>query len=214
MFLAALLLVATGCTKERILESTEYIEVKEYIQLPGDTVFQVITITDTVYAQGPADTVYSIHYDTVYSNIFDTVYSVHYDTVTIIDSVGNGMGSPNVQLAISALQYYNNPLILQFTLTEFGMPNGWIFYLTEHQTDAQEAAPGVFDIYGYIDYWTPDWSGFLPLEYLWRITHTGGDPALSSNWVLSNTPLGVIGFTPGLHLANESSRARLIPNDQ
>lgn len=213
MIIAAVLLVASSCTKERIVESTEYIEIKEYILLPGDTVIQVITITDTVYIQGSADTVYSIQYDTVYSNIIDTVYSIQYDTVTIIDSAGSGMGSPNVHLALSALQYYNNPLILQLTLIRFGLSDGWIFYLTEYQTDAQEAAPGVYDIYGHIDYWTPDWTGFLPLEYFWRITHTGGDPAVSTNWELSNSPLGITGFTPGLHPVKESSRAKLIPND-
>lgn len=181
MIIAALLLVATSCTKERILESTEYIETTEYIQLPADTVVQVVTITDTVY-------------------------SIQYDTVRIIDSV-SGVADPNVHLAISALQYYNNPLVIEFVRAELGLSDGWIFYLSEFQTDRQEASPGVYDFYGYINFWAPDWSGYYPFDYLWRITHTGGDPSVSSNWALTESPLGVAGYSPGLHFVKESARA-------
>ena len=170
--IAALTLIALfmfGCEKERIIESTEYIQETEYVHLPPDTV--TITLTDTVTVSGT-----------------DTVTIVNTDTVTVIDTVVTGDGSPNATLAFAALISYSNPLVLAFINAEYGISNGWIFYLNEPQSEVTVRSSSVYDIYGLIDYWTTDWEGFEALEFYWRMSYTGGDPSDPASWQMSEPP--------------------------
>jgi hypothetical protein len=192
-------LVVAGCDKEKIVETTEYIHDVEYVELPADTVF----VNDSVHT---TDTL--ILYDTVVQveQVFDTVF-VH-DTVTnvIVDTVLNNQCTPNEFLAMGALEYYTDPLVLEFINAEFGYSDGWIFYLSAFQSEFTKQSANVFDLYGYIDYWTPDWSGFYALEYYWRLTFTGGDPANPNNWQMSEPPGGVSGYQNGVSLTQDPSR--------
>lgn len=169
----------SGCSKERIVESTEYIKEVEYVQLPGDTVLEIRFVYDTV-------------------SVTDTVWAS--DTVMTSQSV------PNQFLAITALQYYNDPLVIQFAQQNFGLNDGWIFYLSDFQLSATAQSANVYDLYGYIDFWAPDWSGFYPLEFLWRLTYQSGDAGLPGNWVMSEPPSPVAGYEPGIRLVPELSR--------
>jgi hypothetical protein len=195
--LVSLLLIVAGCDKEKIVE-TEYVEQTEYVQLPPDTVLQVDTIvvndsvtvqqTDTLYLYDTIETVNTV-YDTSY--VYDTVTVTidHYDTVTVtvteIDTVVTYQCEPNEYLAIEAMQQYANPLVIDLIYSEFGYNDGWVFYLSTGQSDVTVQSSTVYDIYGYIDYWTPDWSAYYALEYYWRMTYVGGDPADPNNWDIS-----------------------------
>jgi len=213
VLLLSLLLIAAGCDKEKIVE-TEYIEQTEYVQLPPDTVLQVDTIvvndsvtvqqTDTVYVTDTIQTVNTVH-DTTY--IYDTVTTVqhHYDTVTVTvtetDTVVTYQCDPNEYLAIEAMQQYANSMVLEFIYSEFGYDDGWVFYLSTVQSDLTVQSSTVYDIYGYIDYWTPDWSAYYALEYYWRMTYTGGDPADPNNWELGDPPASASGdIEPGIKM--------------
>jgi hypothetical protein len=217
--LLSLALIA-GCDKERIVESTEYIENTEYIEVPGDTVFRVdtvysgdsvviietdtvtVNITDTVTV---TDTVVQTDHDTV--TIIDTVVTVenHYDTTVIIDTVETVLYSPNEYLAIAAVHYFNDPLVIDLVNQEFGLTDGWIFYLSSFQLDLTKQSSDVYDIYGYIDYWTPDWSAYYPLEFYWRVTYTGGDPGDPNNWTLSNPPGATSASrSPGVNIVSDA----------
>lgn len=170
----------SGCSRERITESSQYVKDVEYIQLPADTVVEIRTVYDTVRVT---------------------------DTVRIVDSVGSSGSGPNQYLAISALQYYTDPLVLELVQAEFGLNDGWIFYLSAFQLSATRQSQGVYDLYGYIDYWAPDWSGYYPLEFLWRLTYLGGDASVLTNWSQTEPPAAVAGYTPGLRRVVESERA-------
>jgi hypothetical protein len=226
--LLSLVPLFSGCDKERIVTSTEYIEKVEYVAGPTDTVIvrdtifmfdsvavqitDTITIVDTVFSQSTIhdtvfvhDTVTTVqhHYDTtiVTVTVTDTVVSVqhHYDTVEVVSY------QPNGALAFAALQAYNDPMVISLINQEYGYNDGWIFYLSTYQVDLTQQSAGVYDIYGYIDYWTPDWSGFLPLEFYWRMTYTGGDPGDPNNWTLSE-PTSSAGHAPGLKKSADSRR--------
>ena len=58
----------------------------------------------------------------------------------------------------------------------------------------------VYDIYGYIDYWAPEWADFYSFEYYWRMTYTGGDPTNPNNWDISEPPGYVPNFQPGINM--------------
>jgi len=190
-----------------------------------DTVFN--SDTSTVYIMDTAfvfDTVIQIHnnYDTVNVYVYDTVSTVnnHYDTtymidtvlqvvnnydtvtVTVTDTVQTAQCNPNAHTAVGALQYYSDPIVLEAIYNEFGYEDGWIFYLSTYQVALDNPAANIFDIYGYIDYWAPDWSGYYAFEYLWRLSFNGGDPANPTNWQMSDPPTGVAGYEPGLHRVN------------
>jgi hypothetical protein len=216
-----LILLATGCDKEKIVESTEYIHDVEYIQLPPDTVLRFDTViindsitvhdVDTVLAW---DTVVQVNhvYDTVVVNhtviVHDTVVTVqqHYDTTILIDTVTVQQCTPNQNLAYTALEYYSDELVIQFINQEFGYTDGWVFYLSAYQSEITRQSATVYDLYGYIDYWTPDWSGYYPLEFFWRMTFTGGDPADPDNWAISEPPAAApSGHTPGVRVAPDLS---------
>lgn len=226
ILLLALLLVAAGCDKEKIVETTEYIEQTEYIELPPDTVFQVDTIvvndsipvqqTDTVYVHDTVETTTTVHdttwlYDTIeiVNTVHDTTYILdtiavvvsHFDTVYVTDTVTSYQCSPNEYLAIEALQQYANSIVIDFIYSEFGYDDGWVFYLSTVQSDLTAQSSTVYDIYGYIDYWTPDWEAYYPLEYYYRMTFTGGDPADPNNWDLGDPPAAAPGdIQPGLKM--------------
>lgn len=208
------LALTAGCDKERIVESTEYIENTEYVEIPGDTVFRVDTVfngdtvivnnTDTVTVT-LTDTLVQTDYDTV--TTVDTVVTIenHYDTTVVVDTVETTLYSPNEFLAIAAVHYYNDPLVIQLINQEFGLDDGWIFYLSSFQLDLTQQSSSVYDIYGYIDYWTPDWSAYYPLEFYWRATYNGGDPANPDNWTLS-TPPGATSasHSPGINIIRDA----------
>lgn len=221
LILAATVLVSlaltAGCDKERIVESTEYIENTEYIEVPGDTVFRVDTVfngdsvivtkTDTVTVT-LTDTLVQTDYDTV--TIIDTVVTIqnHYDTTVVVDTVETVQYSPNEYLAIAAVHYYNDPLVIDVVNQEFGLTDGWILYLSSFQLSVTQQSSDVYDIYGYIDYWTPDWSGYYPLEFYWRVTYDGGDPGNPDNWTLSNPPGATsAGHSPGINIIRDAVSA-------
>jgi hypothetical protein len=173
-----IVLALAACSKERIVESTEYIKDVEYVQLPGDTVLQIQYIHDTIRVA---------------------------DTVRLIDTVAGSGGGPNAFLAIAALHYYCDAQVLDFAEQEFGLTDGWIFYLSTFQLQATVQSSSVYDLYGYIDFWAPDWSGYYPLEFNWRLTFQGGDAAALDNWVMTEPPAAA-GRTPGLRQVPQASR--------
>lgn len=131
-------------------------------------------------------------------------------TITITDTVYINQGgeacSPSEPLAMTALQYYSNDEVMNFIYGEFGYTEGWIYYLTEFQCDVTESSTGVFDVYGYVDFWMSDFSAYYPMEFNWRIRYTSGDPTDPTNWTLEDPPLASSGHIPGLRLVDENSR--------
>ena len=210
--LALNIFLIVGCDKEKIVESKEYVQKIEYVELPPDTVFQIDTVlnndsiliynidTIVIYdtmVQYSSDTVIMVNY------VYDTIETIvhHYDTIRITDTVSSVQCNPNEHLAFAALQYYCDPLVIDLVNLEFGLTDGWIFYLSEFQVDLSKQSINVYDIYGYIDYWTTDWSGYYPIEYYWRLSYAGGDPSNTDNWQLLEPPAGVSGdLQPGLEL--------------
>lgn len=197
-----LFMALSGCDKEKIVESTEYIHDVEYVELPPDT----IIIVDTVFAGG--DTVNST--DTLY--MYDTVVQVNYvyDTVetVVVDTITTSECTPNEYLALAALQYYSDPLVFDLIYDEFAIDGGWTFYLSAFQVDITQQSSDVYDIYGYIDYWTEDWSGFHAIEYYWRVSYVSGDPAHPGNWEMSEPPTSAPGLTPGLIVIEDATQSR------
>ncbi|MFC1475084.1 hypothetical protein ACFLQG_00415 [Candidatus Zixiibacteriota bacterium] len=204
------LLLFSGCGKDKIVESTEYVKEIEYVESPPDTIFQVdsIFVTDSVLT---VDSISVYIVDTILisdtvlqvNNIYDTVQL--YDTINIIDTVNTVQYIPNEFSAFSALEYYNNTEVLNIVYTELGLSDGWIFYLTSFQSDISIVSSDVYDIYGFIDYWAPDWSGYYPLEYYWRMTYNGGDPGDPNNWTMNEPPNAVADFTPGVRIVERST---------
>jgi len=205
---ALTILMIAGCEKEKIVTSTEYIEHVEYIESPPDTIIMVDTlpIGDTVIVH-VSDTV--IWYDTIVRTVHDTtiVIEQHYDTITITDTIATSQSLPNEHLAFSALQYYSDPLVISFINLEFGYNDGWVLYLSEFQVNLNGQSSSVYDIYGCIDYWTPDWSAYYPMEFWWRLSYTGGDPADMQNWRMSEPPPAASGRPPGLKLIEDTRQA-------
>ncbi len=200
LLLVAALLGAAGCDKQKIVES--YIHDTQYVEQPPDTVFMV----DTVFTN---DSVLINHTDTVL--VHDTVVQVSYIhdtvTVTVTDTVMTAQCTPNEHLAFAALQYYCDPLVIDLVNSEFGLTDGWIFYLSAFQIELTQQSANIYDIYGYIDYWTTDWSGYYPIEYFWRMTYTGGDPADPENWQLDDPPASAPDHSPGVKVIEDPSRA-------
>lgn len=213
--IVALLSVA-GCDKERIVESTEYVHDIEYLESPPDTIF----VTDTIFSQDSVsvpgtdtiivtDTVVQVnnYYDTVMVEVVDTIVTVqhHYDTVTVavVDTVLSVQCDPNPYFAIIAMQYHTDPLVYEFVNQEFGLSDGYIFYLSSYQIEITAPSATSYDIYGYIDYWTTDLSGYYMIEYYWRVTYLGGDPLDMENWQLSEPPAKTSGHVPGINMSTE-----------
>ena len=227
LLVLALLLLQAGCDKEKIVESTEYVRDIEYIELPGDTVYRVdtvrdsssdsvtiydtVTVTDTINQADTVtlvDTIFETNYvyDTV--TVIDTVETIqyHYDTTVVTDTVLTVRCDPNAFTAMAAMQYYSDPLVIQFINQEFGYSDGWIFYLSSFQLEVTQVSANVYDLYGYIDYWTPDWSGYYPLEYLWRMTFVGDDPGDPNDWQMAESPSAAPSQQPGLKLIPEAEQ--------
>jgi hypothetical protein len=212
-----IVLLVLSCDNEKIVESTEYVHDIEYVQLPGDTVYLVdsvstsdtvtIETTDTVYI---GDTVVQTEYIYDTSFIYDTVETIqqYYDTTLITDTLVTFQCDPNEHFAVSAMQYYTNPLVIEFIYQEFGYDDGWVFYLSTYQLDLTQQSTDVYDMYGYIDYWTPDWSGYYALEFYWRLVHTGGDPSDPDNWEITEPAMAAGNLTPGLRLMSDRSEVR------
>jgi len=201
------ILANVACDKERIVESTEYVRDVEY-QLDTIWLSDTVTINDTTTVQA-TDTV--MVYDTIVqtTTIYDTVVNDihHYDTmvVTQTDTVTLAQCDPNEDFAISAMQFYGDSEVLAYINQEFGIADGWVFYLSAHQVDLAGSG-NQYDIYGYIDYWTPEWDSFYALEFYWRLTYNGGDPANPANWTLSDAPAAGSTNTPGLKISADPSR--------
>ena len=201
-----------GCDKEKIVESSEIVRDTEYITLPPDT----IVLTDTVFVSDSVnvhtvDTVVVTNTDTIIqiNNVYDTVtitVTVH-DTITVtsVDTVLTVQCDPNEYTAMGALQYHCDPLVMQIILQEFGLNNGWIYYLTSNQLAFTRQSATVYDIYGYIEYWTTDWSGYYPLEFNWRLTFTGTDPGDPTHWSMSEPPVA----SPGLRIIPKTTEAQM-----
>ncbi len=211
LLIAFVFVAVSGCDKEKITQSTEYIHDIEYVELPPDTVLKIDTVliggSDTVYT---ADTLFL--YDTVVqvNYVYDTVYS-HDTVVTVItDTVFTSQCAPNEYLALSALQYYSDPLVFDLIYQEFGITGGWVFYLSAFQLNVTQQSSGVYDIYGYIDYWTDDWSAFYALEFYWRLTYTGGEPADPDNWQMTDPPGAAPGLKPGINIVRDSPQMQPI----
>ena len=216
------LTLVLGCSKEKTVTSTEYVHDIEYVETPPDTVFRMDTVVthdsvlvyavDTVVQfdttiQTVVDTVIQVH------NVIDTVVTVeqHYDTVTITDTVLTAQCTPNEHFAFAALQHYTDPLVIELVYEEFGLTDGWVLYLSEFQSDVTVQSSNVYDIYGVIDYWTTDWSAYYPLEYYWRVSFLGGDPANVENWELTEPPSSAsAGSQPGLRILEDAVRARAV----
>lgn len=217
--IALIILLVAGCDKERIVESTEIIRETEYIELPPDTVIiydtvvtfdsvtiqatDTLTVYDTVVQTNTIhDTVIQINtiYDTITVTITDTIINVlvQYDTTIVTDTVIQLSFAANELLAKGALEFYVDPLVLEFAYEQFGLIDGWVYYLSAWQMDFTRRSAGVYDIYGYIEYWATDWSGYYPLEFYYRLTHTGGDPADVTNWQLGEPSASPAGHNPGL----------------
>ena len=219
LFFAVMLLViaALGCDKEKIVTTTETVTEIEYIQTAPDTVIITVTETDTVYQSGGSDTVIITETDTVYqtNTIIDTVTVTntvyHTDTVTvtntvyITDTVETTSNTPNEYYAYTAMQYHSDPEVLAFIDAEFGYSDGWVLYLSTYQSLVENPGTGVYDIWGFIDYWTPDYSGYYPIEYGWRVTYNGGDPSNPQNWTLTEPPTTGVSGNSGLKISTKHS---------
>lgn len=201
LLICSALFLLPGCDKEKIVTSTEIIREVEYIESPPDTIFQI----DSVFV---SDSVTIYQTDTLFINdtiervefVHDTVTTIEYvyDTIMTTDTVTLNQNSPNEYLALAALQYYTDPLVITMVTLQFGITEGWIFYLSAFQSSMTQQANDTYDIYGYIDFNTIDWYEAYLIEYLWRMKYTGGDPADPTNWHMSEPPAVSNNFQPGL----------------
>jgi hypothetical protein len=216
----AVIILATGCNKERIVESTEYVHDIEYVESPPDTVFHLDTlvIRDSVEINTPdtirvIDTIIQTNliHDTVRINVtvHDTVVRIqnHYDTIVKIDTVVRTQYQPSAVLAAEAMQVQTTPLVFDYVSEAYGLGEGWVFYLTSSQMDIAQSSTNVYDIYGYLEYYTEDWSEYYALEFYWRMTYKSGDPSISSNWTMSDPP-----STAGVHQPGFKAMARTTPS--
>lgn len=222
--------LVASCTREKTLQSTEYVHDIKYVDSPPDTIIRWDTIlrADTVKVASKdtvriVDTVHTTNvvYDTirvtqlvhdtvrVTVTVHDTVVTVktHYDTVTVIDTVLKTQTTPNATLAISAMEYQTDPLVYSYVAQNVGDTGGWVFYLSPAQMAVTTVSSGTYDILSYVDYYAADFSGDFPMYVKWRMTYQSGDPTNPNNWQMSNPPGAV---SPGLTTASKGSAAHLI----
>jgi hypothetical protein len=223
VFLIFIVLVAIlGCNKERIIESTEYIHDIQYVESPPDTVFHLDTliVIDTVGTDGRdtvllLDTVFQVSqvHDTVKITVtvHDTVFRTQYiyDTVFDVDTVVRTTYKASTATAIEAMQAQTDPLVLDYIYENYGYETGWIFYLASSQMEVAQSSTTVWDIYGYLEYYTEDWSEYMALEFYWRMTYLGGDPSLSSSWQISEPPSAASIHQPGINKLTKAAPASL-----
>jgi hypothetical protein len=201
-FLLVILIISSpGCDKERVVTSTEVVHDTKYVEVPPDTVFVVDTVSgvDTLIVHD-VDTINRT--DTVRINVtvHDTVRVTvnHYDTTRLVDTVTVTQYQPTVVTAVAAMQAQTDPMVLEFAYEEFGLSDGWVFYLTPAQMEVTQSSAKVWDIYAYVDYWASDFSGYYPLEIYWRLTYKSGDPSNADNWTMSDPPSAVSGRSIGV----------------
>ena len=225
LILLLLGVIIFSCEKEKTVTSTEYIHDIEYVEGPTDTIFMIDTLMrvdtliqyDTTGGSGidtVFDTVYQTETDTVIiseyvydtTEIVDTVTVTNtiYDTITVTntvyDTVVNTECLPFVHFAFTCMPVHADPVILDFIYNETGYDEGWIYYLSSAQTDMESPSNGVYDCYGYVNYWTTDFTGYYPMEYYWRMTYLGDDPSDPANWQLSDPPSRSSGKVGGVQL--------------
>ena len=199
-----LTVLAAGCNKERIVESTEYIHDIQYIESPPDTV----TVRDTVFR---SDSVIVRTEDTI--KITDTlrITNTIHDTVQVTnvvhDTVLRAECTASTQMAIDAMISQSDPLILDFLLQEVGENDGWVFHLSPSQMNITQVSSTVWDIYSVVDYWAADWSGYTQIEMYWRLTFTGGDASNPNNWTMTDPP-AVPQYRPGINPTVKSAAAQ------
>jgi hypothetical protein len=211
--LSALLVMNLGisCTKEKTITSTEYVHEIKYVESPADTVFVLDTVYSLDSVQVPIlDTVVLMDTIIVHTTVHDTVISNHYDTVVIVDTIVQPQFAPSAVMAIMAMEIQTDPLVLEFVQQELGQSDGWIFYLTPQQMYLKQISAKVYDIGAYVDYYAADFSGHFPLEVGWRMTYISGDPAIASNWQMSEPPTGATSYSPGINLSAKATQGRLI----
>jgi hypothetical protein len=210
VFFSLIILIA-GCDKQKIVESTEYVHDIKYIESPPDTIFHLDTLyipdsievhaTDTIRLIDTVTQITEIH-DTVRINVIihDTVVTIHdhYDTITVTDTVFQTQYQASAPAAVEAMQYYSNSIVLDYVYQQFGLGDGWVFYLASSQMDISHPSANVYDIYGYLEYYSADWVDYYPFEFYWRLTYKSGDPAIPTNWQISDPPSAVAGHQPGV----------------
>ncbi len=222
--LLAIILSICGCDKEKIVTSTEYVHDIEYVEVPADTVYRVDTLVtvDTVIqidtlGGGGVDTVLVV--DTVVQTVVETVTvtdtvtvtqyvhdtTVVTQTVTVTDTVTVEVQDcpPYAHFAFAAMPFHADPLVIDFINAEFGLTEGWILYLSLAQSSLENPAAGVYDFCGYVNFWAPDWSGYHSMEYCFRMSLVGDDPAEPMDWQLTDTPAASSKEEPGLRLSND-----------
>jgi hypothetical protein len=217
------IVLATGCNKERIVESTEYVHDIEYVESPPDTVFHLDTLairdsvevktTDTIRLIDTVTQTNQIH-DTVRITVtvHDTVVRTqyHYDTLVDVDTIIRTQYQASAVLAIEAMQAQTTPLVFDYIAETYGLGEGWVFFLTSSQMNVTQSSTNVYDIYGYLEYYTEDWSEYYPLEFYWRITYNSGDPSNSNNWTMSDPPSTVAMHQPGMKAMTRATPSKLI----
>ncbi|MBD3332860.1 hypothetical protein GF356_08415 [candidate division GN15 bacterium] len=161
-------------------DDTVYVDTSA-VQYDTIMIYDTTTITDTITQ---LDTIMQV--DTVIQTQLDTVYQTQYvyDTVTISQC------EPQVHFAYAALQGWGDIEVISSINAEYGYEDGWVFWLSIYMTAIENPSPGVYDFYGYIDYWSPDWSQFVPFEFGYRLTYISGDASDPNNWQLTDAPAG------------------------
>lgn len=209
-----LTVLAAGCNKERIVESTEYIHDIQYIESPPDTV----TVRDTVFRSDSVivhteDTMRITDTLRITNTIHDTVRvtTIVHDTVQVTnvvhDTVLRAQCTASTQMAIDAMISQSDPLILAFLMQEVGENDGWVFHLSPSQMNITQVSSTVWDIYSAVDYWAADWSGYTQIEMYWRLTFTGGDASNPNNWTMTDPPAAPQ-YRPGITPTVKSATAQ------
>jgi len=200
-----LTILAAGCNKERIVESTEYVHDIRYIESPPDTVI----VRDTVFRSDSVvvhtkDTIRITDTLRITNTVHDTVRitSVVHDTVRVTsvvhDTVLKAQCSVSQQMAVDAMISQADPAILDFLMQQVGQNDGWVFHLSPSQMNITQVSSTVWDIGSMVDYWAADFSGYYQIEMLWRMTFSGGDASNPNNWTMTDAPASPQ-YKPGLN---------------
>jgi hypothetical protein len=212
------LLLLYGCNnKERIVQSTQYVHDITYLTdtvtyYRVDTVFKgsdtirihsydTVKVVDTIRSKDTVKITVTVHDTTVVTrNHYDTVTT----TVTVHDTIVKTQWVPTQQMAVVAMQIQTDPQVLDYAAQQFGVSGGWTFYNSPGQMTISKVSTGVYDISAYVDYWTTDFSGYYPLEVLWRMTYKSGDPSIATNWTMADPPAAP-GIKPGINISTAAS---------
>jgi hypothetical protein len=211
----SLLLIASGCNKEKIVENTEYVHDTEYVQLPPDTVtlYDTIRIIDTTTSSDVDtiividtvikvttvhDTVVVNHviYDTVRTTVHDTVTTIHHDTVTVTSyRAGKGTAFVALQAYLDA-NYFSGDYVEYLSLASmaaYNSANSTTFGVTASGTNS-------WDVYGML--YSNAEETYYEFEML--VTYNGsGNPDNLSSWTVDES----VGSAP----ANGAASLRPVP---